>query len=369
MENAPKIMEKNKKILILGLVGLGDMIEFSPCFKILRDGFSNSKIVIVTIWDTVRSLFEKSPYVDEVIYFDFLKVNFFEKLRFISSLHRMHFDISILPYPSYRREFNILSRIVGATHRYSFDFDKGKFRELSFLNNHRIDADPTIHNVENNLRLMKALGFKTTGEEKYDIPVRRSPFVDNFLQDRNINPSGLKVGIHPGSDKRGKDRRLDVYKYAEISDFLVAKYKAQIFIFLGPHEEDLKNDFLFASKKQQHIIVDKMELDKVAQLISTCHIFVSSDSGLMHIAAAMGVPTVAIFGPTNPIFVRPWGVPHEIVRLGLECSPCFFFTEKHALNQPLIECKIDEKFACMRRIETKDVLVKVEKMIGLLYGL
>src|SRR5215216_636111 len=128
MENAPKIMEKNKKILILGLVGLGDMIEFSPCFKILRDGFSNSKIVIVTIWDTVRSLFEKSPYVDEVIYFDFLKVNFFEKLRFISSLHRMHFDISILPYPSYRREFNILSRIVGATHRYSFDFDKGKFR-------------------------------------------------------------------------------------------------------------------------------------------------------------------------------------------------------------------------------------------------
>jgi heptosyltransferase II len=363
-------MEQDNKIVILGFVGLGDMIEFSPCFKILRHGFPNSRIIMVTNREAVRSLFERSPHIDEIIYYDFIKAKFVEKLRFVNALRRRHFDISILPFPSYRREFNTFSRFVGARNRFSFRFDKGTFRELSFLNNHRIDADPALHNVENNLNLMRALGLKITGTEKYDIPIRCSTsFINNFLLERNISSSCLKVGMHPGSDKRGEDRRLDIQKFAEVSDYLVEKYKAQVFIFLGPHEEDLKNGFLSASKKKQHTIVENMELDKVAQLVSICNLFISNDSGVMHIASAMGVPTVAIFGPTNPVFVHPWRVPHEIVRLGLECSPCFFFTEKHSLNEPLIECKIDDKFACVRRIESGDVLVKVEKMVKMLYGL
>ena len=363
-------MEQDKKIVILGFVGLGDMIEFSPCFKILRHGFPNSQIIMVTNRDAVRSLFEKSSYIDEIIYYDFIKANFVEKLKFVNALRRRHFDISILPFPSYRREFNTFSRSVGARNRFSFKFDKGKYRELSFLNNHRIDADPALHNVENNLNLMRALGLKTTGKEKYDIPVQCSTsFIDSFLLERNISHSGLKVGMHPGSDRRGEDRRLDIQKFAETSDYLIDRYKAQVFIFLGPHEEDLKNDFISASTKQRYTIIENMELDKVAQLISICDLFISNDSGVMHIASAMGVPSVAIFGPTNPVYVHPWKVPHEIVRLGLECSPCFYFTEKHSLNEPLIVCKIDDKFACVRRIESRDVLVKVEKLIKVLYGL
>jgi heptosyltransferase II len=363
-------MEQDKKIVILGFVGLGDMIEFSPCFKILRHGFPNSQIIMVTNREAVRSLFEKSSYIDEIIYSDFIKAKFVEKLRFVNALRRRHFDVSILPFPSYRREFNIFSGIVGAKSRYSFKFHKGNFREMSFLNNCRVDADDFLHNVENNLKLMRALGLRTAGEEKYDIPVQRSTsFLDSFLRERNINASDLKVGMHPGTDKRGKERRLDVNKFVEIGDYLCDKYKAQVLVFLGSHEEDLKSDFLSSSRKHRPVIVEKMEIEKVAQLISICNIFISSDSGLMHIASAMGVPTVAVFGPTNPALVRPWGVPHEIVRLGLECSPCFVFTEKHSLNEPLIECKIEEKFACMKRIESRVVLDKVEKMIRMLYSL
>ena len=141
--------------------------------------------------------------------------------------------------------------MVRATQRYSFNFDKGKFTELSFLNNDRIDADPTLHNVENNLKLMHGLGLKTTGKEKYDIPVQGSTsFVDRFLVERNINSSDLKVGIHPGSDKRGKDRRLDISKFVEICDHLVDKYGAKVFIFLGPHEEDSKKTYFVFIKER-----------------------------------------------------------------------------------------------------------------------
>jgi len=354
--------------LIYGFVGLGDMVEFSPCFRILREGFSNSQITLVTVWGAVQSLFTKSSYLDEVIYFDFFNAGLFEKLKFINSLRRRHFDISILPFPSYRREFNIFSGIIRAKERYSFKFDKGMFSECSFLNNHPILSDPTLHNVQNNFKIMRELGLETKGNEKYDIPVLLSrSFIQSFLSSNSITEFQFKVGIHPGSDKRGKDRRLAISKYAEISDYLSDKYKARVIVFLGPHEDELKKEFLRSSKKQ-HIVAENMDIDKIAQIISICNIFISGDSGLMHIASAMKIPTVAIFGPTNPTFVRPWGIPHEIVNLGLECSPCFLFTDKHPLDKPLIECKIDEKFACIKRIEPVDVLDKVDKMIMLLYG-
>jgi len=354
--------------VIYGFVGLGDMVEFSPCFKILSEGFSNSHIALVTVWDAVQTLFQKSPFLDEVIYFDFFKARLLEKLKFINSLRRRHFDISILPFPSYRREFNVFSGIVNAKERYSFKFDKGRFSECTFLNNRLVLADPTVHNVENNLNLMRKLGFEIGGKEKYEIPVIPSnSFIQSFLSSNSITESEFKIGIHPGSDKRGRDRRLAISKYAEISDYLSQKYKARVIIFLGPHEDELKNEFLSSSKKQ-HILAEKMGIDKITQIISVCNLFISGDSGLMHIASAMNVPTVAIFGPTNPAFVRPWGIPHEIVSLGLDCSPCFLFTDKHSLNKPLIECKIDEKFDCIKRIESRDVLDKVDKIISLLYG-
>lgn len=357
-----------KKIVIFGFPGLGDMIEFSPCFRILREGFSNAKITLVTTFDSVRILFQKSPYLDEVIFCDYFNISLFEKIKFINLLWKRHFDISILPFPSYRREFNLFSGVIGAKNRYSFRFDKGRFSEFSFLNNHLIDVDPTIQNVENNLQIMKALGLETKGKEKYEIPVRRTRLlVESFFSSNNINGSDFKVGIHPGSARRGMERRLPISKFAEISDYLSERYNARVIIFLGPHEDELKKEFLNTSRKQ-HIIVENMDIDKIAQLVSVCNIFISSDSGLMHIASAMNVPTVAVFGPTNPVFVRPWKVPHEIVRLGLDCSPCFLFTDKRPLDKPLIECKIDEQFACIKRIESEDVLEKVKKMVTLLYG-
>ncbi len=358
---------KVKKILIFGFLGLGDMVMFSPCLKLLRNGFPDSQIVLVTNLESVRSLFKKSPYIDHLIYFDILRANFVEKLKFLHSLRKMHFDISISPYPSYRLELNLISFITGAEKRFSFNFHKGTLSQLLFLNNCRLNVDSTLHTVDCNLKLMNSLGLQTDGQEKYDIPVECSgTFIDNFLNEKNIRPYDFKVGIHPGSDIRSKGKRLDICKFAEISDFLADMYEAKVLLFLGQHEEGLKNEFMH-SARHSHIVVEHLELEKIAQLISSCALFISNDSGLMHVASAMQTPIVAIFGPSNHVSVAPWKVVHQVVRLGLDCSPCFFGTERHSMKKPLIECKIDDKFACMRRMEVRDVITKVEKMIMLLY--
>lgn len=341
--------------MIFGFLGIGDIVIFSPCFRILRSGFPSAKITLVTVWKGVYDLFEGSEYIDNIEYFDFFKSSIFEKFRFINSLRKAHYDVSILPYPSYRREFNVFSRLVGASRRYAFDFGKGKIGEFAFLNNRLVKANSTIHNAQNNQNLLLELGLHAD-DMKYEIPV----LLDQPL---DLNDSNFLVGIHPGSDARGKDRRVDISKYAEISDLLVEKYSCGIIVFLGPHELDLRGEFLDSARHKHTIVTDKT-LKEVAKLIANCSIFLSGDSGLMHIASAMGVPTVAIFGPTNPTFVRPWGVPFEIVRLGLKCSPCFLVTEKHKLNEPLIECKISDKFACVKGIEVKQIMEKIESLLA-----
>lgn len=353
-----------EKIVIFGFLGLGDMITFSPCFKLLRQNFPSAKIVLVTTWPVIDQLFRGSPYIDEIIYFDFLNASFSDKLRFIRKLRKSKFDISILPYPSFRREFNLFSRAVGAADRYSFSFGTDKITELAFLNNKLVEADYSKHNVENNLNLLSRLGITLPSEIRYEVPLDNDSIrAKAFCYEQGLDKARLLIGLHAGSDNRGKERRLPIYTFATLSDELVEKYDAKIVAFFGPHEEDLIKDFARASR-HNHTVVRGMSIRDVASIISRCRIFLSGDSGLMHLASAMKIPTVAVFGPTNPTFVRPWGVPFEIVSQKLECSPCFVFTEKHPLDKPLIECKIDDKFACVRRIEVSLITAKVEKLLS-----
>jgi ADP-heptose:LPS heptosyltransferase len=97
---------RRKRIVVYGFLGLGDMVMFSQCFRILRNGFPNSKITLVTGWKVVYELFKESQYIDECIYFDLLNASTLAKMRFVISLRNRHFDTSILPYPSYRRELD-----------------------------------------------------------------------------------------------------------------------------------------------------------------------------------------------------------------------------------------------------------------------
>jgi heptosyltransferase-2 len=282
-------------------------------------------------------------------------------------LRKMRFDISILPYPSFRREFNLFSMAVGAKNRYAFKFNTHTtLTELSFLNNRLVEADYSKHNVENNLNLLRRLGISTPTNISYEIFIKESLDAKRFCEEKGISNASLLIGVHVGSDKRGKERRLPITTFAKVCDELVKLYGAKIVVFFGPHEEDLIEDFR-KSSQEDHILVHGMDILDVAYIISKCHIFISGDSGLMHLASAMRVPTIAIFGPTNPTFVRPWGVPYEIVSLGLECSPCFVFTEKHPLDRPLIECKIEDKFACIRKIDAHIIVQKVGQLVSRVY--
>ena len=136
---------------------------------------------------------------------------------------------------------------------------------------------------------------------------------------------------------------------------------ARIVVMGGASERKIVNRFLqiVDSKVKVLDLVGKTGLKKDAALIQRCDLFISNDSGPMHIAAAVGTPVIGIFGPTNPVKNRPWGSETEaiVVRKTLPCSPCYVAFSAH------IECTNPNRLECMDLISVDEVFEQVETIL------
>ena len=130
-------------------------------------------------------------------------------------------------------------------------------------------------------------------------------------------------------------------------------------LFGGP--DDISANEIILREAGDDVIFVKTNnlLDSVA-VMQRVNLFVSNDSSLMHIAGALGLPTVAIFGPTNETYVHPWKTRYEVVQTGIECRPCFVYSPK-----PLMCYRADPKehFMCVRDIEVEHVFAAVDRMV------
>jgi len=213
--------------------------------------------------------------------------------------------------------------------------------------------DDTLHCVEENLRLLDFLGIKEIKQYPMQIHLaaEEEAFASGWLSGPEFDGRCL-IGIHPGTSvyKNHDRRRWPEFCFAELIDRLVVETESTFLLFGGPEESLLREKLMSLVRAGTKIIsVDLPSVRQAAALMRRCKLFISNDSGPMHMAAASGVPTVAIFGPTNPAWVRPWMVRHRVVRSELPCSPCFRYSRK-----PL-KCVANRGYACIRNIAVEDV--------------
>ncbi len=339
------------EIGITPLYGIGDTLLYTPAVRVLKETFPDYRITAFTFFPTTRDILKNNPFIDEIVYYPMLKAGKLKTLLFLKR-YMKKFDVMINFYPSNRREYNLFafllfpSRIIG--HKYR----RSTIKEFNFVKNWLIEEDYSLHVVEENLNLLKFFGIDFP--RKYGLQL----FLDEQELKRgkryvNKYNDTLKVGIHPGTSsfKNHEKRRWPPEKFIEFGKFLRnANKEATLFIFGGPEENGLKE---FIKKGLEGILrvvtVNTKNIRETAAIIKFMDIFVTNDSGLMHIAAALKLPVVAIFGPTNPVWVRPWGTKHRIVRLGLECSPCFYYSPK-----PL-SCPAGLDFKCLKALDAEMV--------------
>jgi heptosyltransferase II len=342
------------KILVIALSGIGDALMFTPALSLLRRNLPEAQIDALVMYHGAEEIYSANSNLNKVIHFNFLEEGAFKSLKFLFQL-RKKYDASINVYPSNRKEYNIISFLIGAKKSTGIVYLRKNKSNLGFLNNVRVLENDNVHNVQANIKLCEALAGKKFNEEpplEYHIPENEKNSANIFLNNVGISANELVIGFHPGCAtlKNHEKRRWEAEKFAELGKKLIKNHSARILIFGGPEEKELKDKIYSLIGSNKVNVVNAESLTQSAAIMKRCNVLVTNDSSQLHIAAALGLKVVAIIGPTNQNYIYPWKTEHQIASLGLECSPCFFYSPK-----PLICNRTDIKFKCIKELTVEMV--------------
>jgi ADP-heptose:LPS heptosyltransferase len=341
-----------EKIIVTPLIGMGDTLMTTPALRLIKTYHPDWHITYSTISTSNYELLKGNPYIDDLQYYPLKAAGFFNGPWYIFNHFFGKYSISLTFYPSNRASYNLFAFLTGAPRRIGHTYAHRNASQLNWLKNKTVREDPGKHCVEQNAALLSFLGISCDQDKIPPMEIFLTREEKEKMREfyKNISRKTV-IGIHAGTStfKNQDKRRWPKECFCE----LINRFPGRHFILFGTKEEEDVNQFIQSnvSKREYVTIIDGKPLREVMAIIGNCNGFVSNDSGLMHIAAAMKVPTLALLGPTNPAFIHPWKVPYALARSGIECSPCFFYSPK-----PLT-CVRNINYKCMQDI-TVDMVEK-----------
>ncbi|MDP8215715.1 MAG: glycosyltransferase family 9 protein [Candidatus Kaelpia imicola] len=349
-----------KKTVIISLSGIGNTILAIPFLKNLRH-IIDTDIRLVLLNAGLGKMLKDAGLIDGYSVFT---RSILANLVLLFKLHKQRFDYSFTVFPSNKTALNILVFLIAAQNRISHRYKGGLFR-FDFLINKKVESDVKIHDLEQNLNLLKVLDGRDGGIS-YDLNLKLNydnfEIVKRYIENRGLNNKFL-VGIHPGGGGswnkswQGHKKRWPIERFAELSQRLIDDKDAYILIFGGNEESSLKNRLAdYIKDKARVFVMDSQSLELTALFIECCKLFISNDTGLMHLSSALSIPTLGIFGPSNHARTAPRGKKSfYIMNNVVDCSPCLrypFYSSRSS-----IDCS--RGLACLKSISVDDVYNKL----------
>ncbi len=328
------------RVLIWKLSALGDVILSTPSLRAIRRHFPKSRVTLVV----GRSAYEavaRCPYLDDLIIFDPARKDRgpFRQAAFVRRLRADAFDVSIDLQNS--RTTHWLAWRSGIPVRIGYR------RRLRWLLNRGVRLPKVmLAPVAHQHYLLRQAGLLTDGDALELWPVA----ADEAQADRLLAaaPRGLRlVGVHPGGSGRWQTKRWDLERWAQLCDALAAQ-QVQVVVTGGPEERPLGEALRRMTRTAPLILIGQTSLMELACVIKRCRVFLAHDSSSLHVAAAVGTPTVALFGPTDPRRHLPPSFTGQVIKKDVFCSPCY---------SP--RCRT-VTHACMQRISVDEVQAAVQ---------
>ena len=334
-------------ILIIKLSAIGDVVQTLPALEAIKRIYPDSDITWV-VEEAAADILDGHPLIGRLLvshrksWTRMLRnpLTFFQGLgnivRFFRELRSTLYDIAIDFQGLFKS--GILIGLARAQRKIGFD----RTRELSYLFlNERLPAyDIEKHALERYLDVARYLG-ENDPSPSCTLPIAQElPRIKQKIE--SLKPEGrMLVVINPVA--RWKTKLWSERKFAELADRLITERNVMV-IFTGSHEDVPVNARILAMMEQHAVNwAGETTLKELAALASLCAVFITTDTGPMHLAAAAGTKVVALFGPTAPWRTGPFGPSHVAVRVGLVCSPCFKKT-------------CDENVRCMEEITVDEVM-------------
>jgi heptosyltransferase-2 len=335
-----------KRILIRSVNWIGDAVMTTPAIGLIRQHFPQAEITVLAN-PLVGALFSHHEWIDQVLTFDRTgrHKGLFGRLRLAEEVRDKAFDLAIiLPNSFDSALIPWLARIPARLGK------SGDGRTLMLTDCYRPERQkPVSHEVDCYVELVRHFGISgskelpqlfTTADEDRDAAGR--------LLKQNITAADFVIGVNPGATY-GSAKRWYPDRFAEVARRLSHAWNAKIVVFGGPAETLISEEIEHLLAGNCCNLAGKTGVRELMALIKRCNFFITNDSGPMHLAAAFGVPLVAIFGSTDHATTSPYTDQAVVVRHPVDCAPC-----------KLRECPTDHR--CMTAVSAEEVVRAALKM-------
>jgi heptosyltransferase-2 len=331
-----------KKIMVRATNWIGDAVMSLPALEALRARFPDSEIVLVSKpW--VSEIYLNHPAISRQIVYDAAGEHRGARgfWRLVRKLRAERFDAAILLQNAFQAAW--MAWCAGIPVRIGYVRD-GRSSLLS----EAVEVPPPAaygHQVYYYLQLLFRAGIIERPETQHEVRLHLAESEQRWaakqLQTVGLSGRRFLVGLSPGASFGGAKRWLPD-RYANLADRLIDALGADVLIFGSPAERALAEAVARAMNHTPVLVAGETTLREFMALLAKCHLVITNDSGPMHVAAALGLPLVAIFGSTNERATGPVSLRARIIKHPVECSPC-----------GLRECPID--FRCMNGISVDEV--------------
>lgn len=328
-----------KKILLIKLRGIGDVVLSTVVLENLRSNFPSSEIHYLTEKPSEQSI-QNLDEISKVHLFSRKdirgRLNLLRKVR--AEKYDLVFDFYSNPFTA---QLTFLSR---ARYRAGFPYKGRKYAYNLYGPEERgIHHAATLH-----LEFLKILGLDVKSDNlKIAVDKVSQSFSKTYFK-ITFEVNDFIVAISPSGGWASK--KCDPVKFAEIADAVVKKYNAKILLLWGPDDEK-ECDQIIRLMKNDAVKAPKTNIQQMAAIISKCKMLIANDSGPMHISTAVGSPTLSLHGPTDPKLQGPYGEKHAwINKSDLHCIIC-----------NLLECPYNHE--CFLQLDTNEIISKVDQLI------
>ena len=369
-------MEQYKRILIVRLSAIGDVVNVLPALSVLRKSYPSSYIAWL-VEERAKDILCDNPEINEIFVFPrkkwskgvrnpltFIKT-IKEAILFFKRLRKNNFDLIIDFHGNLKS--GLMTMLGGNCLKLGFDRGSSKEWNYIFTNRHVHLENRRIHRVDKNLELLKSININTNSTNpQIFIPPEDKRAVKHFLQ-QNCDNEKVLIVIHPGTSTYGEYKRWPARNFAILASKLKDKFGASVIFTCGPTDTEVIKE-ITTHMNNYNMISFCSNLKQLTEIINHANIFISGDTGPMHIASVMKRPVVAIFGPKDPVIYGPYthgkngsktsnnthyGLNTEprVIRKELPCSPCRKRKCSHV--------------SCINTISYKEVFDAVSELLSL----
>jgi heptosyltransferase I len=328
MANKRIHIDPPRSILLIKLSAIGDVVHTLPLLEVLRKSFPTARIDWL-VEEEARPMIEGHKDVDHVIVScrKSWQKRFFspgqglavlkEIKRFVQTIRTHRYDLVIDLHGLFKS--GILTGL--ARGRRKIGFTGGKEGSMLFLTDRPYPFDYNRHALDRYLQAARYLGCGTNSwKGKISLQQGDKERIDRLVTD-HLSPSESLVAINPMA--RWITKLWDEERFASLAGRLQGELSCKVLFTGSPGDRPVIERIIANINPRPLNLAGSTSLRELAYLYTLCRLIVTTDTGPMHIAAAMGVPVVALFGPTAPWRTGPYGMGHTVIQEKMECSPCF----------------------------------------------